>query len=94
MKMKNTVLTQTELELLETLVLRFGRIVTFEHIAQVIGESTSRGVLRQRLAQMGKAGWLIRLKRGVYLVVTGISTLGLADVSPFMIAQALTDTSG
>jgi predicted transcriptional regulator of viral defense system len=94
MKMKNTVLTQTELELLETLVLRFGRIVTFEHIVQVMGESMSRGALCQRVAQMSKAGWLIRLKRGVYLVVTDISTLGLADVSPFMIAQALTDTSG
>ena len=91
--MKHTILTQTELELLEAVVLRFGRIVTFEQIAEVTGESPSRGALRQRVAQMSKAGWLIRLKRGVYLVVTDISTLGFADVSPLVIAQALNDTS-
>jgi predicted transcriptional regulator of viral defense system len=34
-----------------------------------------------------------RLKRGVYLVVTDISILGFVDVSPFVIAQALNDTS-
>jgi predicted transcriptional regulator of viral defense system len=91
--MKNTILTKSELELLEAVVLRHGRIVTFEQIAEVVGDSTSRGALRYRVAKMSKAGWLIRLKRGVYLVVTDISTLGFADVSPLVIAQALNETS-
>lgn len=91
--MKNTVLSQSELSLLEAVVLRYGRIVTFAQITEVVGESTSRGALRQRVAQMSKAGWLIRLKRGVYLVLTDISTLGFVDVSPFVVAQALNEKS-
>lgn len=93
MKTRNTLLTQTELELLEAVVLRFGRIVTFDQVAEIAGDSISREALRQRVAQMSKAGWLIRLKRGVYLVVTDISTLGFVDVSPLIIAQALNNTS-
>jgi hypothetical protein len=56
--MKNTILTQPELELLETVVLRYGRIVTFEQIAEAMAESISREALRYRVAQMSKAGWL------------------------------------
>ncbi|MBX2997173.1 MAG: hypothetical protein KF893_01590 [Caldilineaceae bacterium] len=70
-------------------MLHYGRIVTFEQIAEAMSESVSREALRYRVAQMSKAGWLIRLKRGVYLVVTDISTLGFVDVSPLVIAQAL-----
>lgn len=91
--MKNTILSQSELELLESVVLQHGRIVTFEQIAEVADESTSREVLRQRVAQMSKAGWLLRLKRGLYLVITDISTLGFADISPLVIAQALNNNS-
>ena len=91
--MKNTILSQTDLKLLEILVLRYGRIVTFDQIVEAVGGSTSRGALQQRVAQMSKAGWLIRLKRGVYLVVTDVSTLGFADISPLVIAQALNENS-
>jgi predicted transcriptional regulator of viral defense system len=49
--------------------------------------------VRKRVAEMAQAGWLIRLKRGLYLVVTDISTLGMADVSDLVIAQTLNDES-
>lgn len=93
METKNTILSQKDLELLESIVLRYGRIVSLEQIHKGIGESTSVGAVRKRVAQMAQAGWLIRLKRGLYLVVTDISTLGLADVSNLVIAQTLNDQS-
>jgi predicted transcriptional regulator of viral defense system len=93
METKDTILSQKDLELLEAVVLRYGKIVTLEQIQAVAGDSVPRGAVRQRVAHMSKAGWLIRLKRGLYLVVTDISTLGFADVSDLVIAQALNEES-
>ena len=93
METKNTVLSKKDLELLESIVLRYGRIVSLEQIQAGIGEGTSVGAVRKRVAQMAQAGWLIRLKRGLYLVVTDISTLGMADVSDLVITQTLNDES-
>lgn len=89
MESKNTILSQAELELLEALVLRHGKIVTFAQIQAAAGSQSSASALRQRVAQMSRAGWLVRLRRGLYLVVTDISTLGFVDVSDLVIAQAL-----
>lgn len=89
MKTKDTILSQNDLTLLEALVLRHGRIVTFEQIQAVASDNATRNAVRQRVARMSKAGWLVRLKRGVYLVVTDVSTLGFADVSDLVIAQTL-----
>ena len=86
---KNTILSHNDLALLEAIVLRYGRIVSFDQIHEVMRDAASRGAVRQRVAQMSEAGWLIRLKRGLYLVVTDISTLGFADVSDLVIAQVL-----
>ena len=91
MEITHTILSQKDLDLLEAVVLRCGKIVSFDQIQAAIGENATRGAVRKRVAQMSKAGWLIRLKRGLYLVVTDISTLGFADVSDLVIAQALNE---
>ena len=93
MDTKNIILSQKELELLEAIVLRYGKIVSFEQIQQVAGQDVSREALRKSVAGMSKAGWLIRLKRGLYLVVTDISTLGFTDVSELVISQSLNPVS-
>ena len=87
---RNTILSQKELELLEAIVLRYGKIVSSEQIQATIGQNVSRETVRARVAGMSKAGWLIRLKKGLYLVVTDISSLGFPDVSELLIAQSLT----
>lgn len=89
MKSKYTILNKKELDLLEALVMRNGKIVTFEQIHDAIDNQNSREITRKRVADMCKAGWLIRLKKGLYLVVTDISTLGFSDVSDIVIAQSL-----
>jgi predicted transcriptional regulator of viral defense system len=93
MKIKNTILSQKDLDLLESIVLRYGKVVSFEQIHKGMGENATVGAVRKHVAQMSKAGWLIRLKRGLYLVVTDISTLGIVDVSDLVISQTLNDES-
>ena len=93
METRNTILSQKELELLEILVLRNGKMVDFDQIQEAIGQDVPRSVVRKRVAGMSKAGWLIRLKKGQYLVVTDISTLGFTDVSELVIAQSLNPDS-
>lgn len=93
MKIKNTILSQKDLALLEAIVLKYGRVVTVAQIQAVIGEFGSNGAIRKRVAQMSKAGWLIRLKKGLYLVVTDISSLGFTDISELVIARSLNDSS-
>ena len=93
MKTRNIILSQKDLDFLEAIVLRYGKIVTFEQIYQAMAQNTSRGAARARVAGMSKAGWLIRLKKGLYLVVTDISTLGFADVSELVIAHSLNPDS-
>ena len=89
METKNTILSKKDLELLETTVLRYGKVVSFEQLQEAIGQDVSREATRKRVAGMSQAGWLIRLKKGIYLVVTDISTLGFTDVSELVIAQSL-----
>jgi predicted transcriptional regulator of viral defense system/predicted nucleotidyltransferase component of viral defense system len=93
METRNTILSQKDLELLEAIVLQYGKIVSSEQIQEAIGQNVSRGAARMRVAGMSKAGWLIRLKNGLYLVVTDISTLGFTDVSELLIAQSLNPDS-
>jgi predicted transcriptional regulator of viral defense system len=93
METRNTILSQKDLELLEAIVLRYGKIVSSEQIRDAIGKNITRGAALKRVAGMSKAGWLIRLKKGVYLVVTDISTLGFTDVSELLIAQSYNQDS-
>ncbi|HJZ23659.1 MAG TPA: hypothetical protein VJ201_04335 [Candidatus Babeliales bacterium] len=88
MDTKNTILSQKDLELLEAIVLKYGKVVTLAQIQAVIGEFGSIGAVRKRVAQMSKAGWLIRLKKGLYLVVTDISSLGFINTPEIVIARS------
>ena len=93
METRNTILSQKDLELLEAIILHHGKVVDFDQILDVAGESASRVAVRRQVAEMTRAGWLIRLKKGLYLVVTDISTLGFTDISELVIAQTLNPDS-
>jgi predicted transcriptional regulator of viral defense system len=93
MEIKNTILSQKDLELLEAIVLCYGKLVSFDQILAIVGSAVSRGAVQKRVAQLSKAGWLVRLKRGLYLVVTDVSTLGFTDISDLVIALALNNHS-
>src|SRR5439155_9429458 len=64
-------------------------IVTFKQIASLFSVTESRDTIRRRVALLAKKGWLIRIRKGEYIVITDISTLGFNDLSEYVIAQAL-----
>ncbi|SRR6266702_1003402 len=90
---KNTMLSANDLSLLEGIVIKYGKIVFTDDLREDLekrtGKTYSEQGLRNRVAELAKRGWLIRLKRGVYLVVTDISSLGMSDVSDYVIAMTL-----
>lgn len=85
--MKSSVLNTTQLTFLEELMLRFGKVVTYEQIAPLI--STPDAVAkRQFMSRLVAAGWLVRIKKGVYQVAD-ISSLGTLTLSRYAVAQIL-----
>jgi predicted transcriptional regulator of viral defense system len=93
METKNTILSRKDASLLEDTIIRHGRIVTFAKLRQVFGGEYSLAEIRNRVSFLSKQGWLVRIKRGLYLVVTDIGSLSSCDISVFTIAHALNKDS-
>lgn len=89
MQIKNTILSQSDLRILEYTILKFGRIVTIEQLSSLFAAKVTGNAIRRKVALLSKRGWLIRIKRGQYVVITDISTLGSNDLSEYVIAQAI-----
>src|SRR6266702_6759463 len=88
MQIKNTILSQSELAILENAIVKYRKIVTFDELATLyVGES--RETIRKKVALLVQKGWLIRLKKGQYSIITSISTLGFNDLSEYVVAQTL-----
>lgn len=86
--MKSTVLNTTQLAFLEDLMLRFGKVVTYEQIAPLVPTSDAVAK-RQFVSRLAATGWLVRIKKGVYQVADDISSLGTLTLSRYALAQIL-----
>lgn len=93
MATKNTILSQKDLFLLEDTVIQIGRIATSEDLKAVFSRQYQEGEINNKISQLSKQGWLVRLKRGLYVVMTDISSLGFLDLSGFVISQVLNRNS-
>ena len=91
--MKNTILSKNDANLLEEAIVHYGRIVSFEQLKQVFRKDYSVQEIKNRVSLLAKLGWLIRIKRGLYVVITDISTLAFNDISVNTIAQTLNKDS-
>lgn len=91
--MKNTILSKKDAHLLEETIMRFGRIVTFEQIKEIFREEYSIAEVKNRLSLLAKMGWLVRLKKGLYAVITDLSSLSTNDISGYTICNALNKDS-
>lgn len=79
--------------MLEGVMARYGRIVSFGQMKEVFKKGYSLAEMRNRVSLLAKVGWLIRLKKGLYVVATDIGTLTSSDVSLYTISQALNKDS-
>jgi predicted transcriptional regulator of viral defense system len=91
---KNTLLTQSDSQLLEQVVLKFGQVVTTEDIEKIFKQVYARKDGRaRRISFLAKAGWLVRIKKGLYIAVTDLSSLTAGNVSNLVISNALNKKS-
>lgn len=88
-----TILTQKDMNFLEDTIVRYGRIVSFSQIHSIFKKKYSVAGAKNRIAHLSKLGWLVRIKKGLYLVVTDIGSLSIGDVSHYTISQALNKDS-
>lgn len=93
MAMKNTILSKKDVKLLEDVIVQYGRIVSFWQLWQIFKKEYSLAEAKNRISQLSKIGWLIRIKKGLYVVITDIGSLATNDVSMYTISQVLNKDS-
>lgn len=86
MHTKHTILSERELRLLESLILHYGTIVTFDNIYNEMKKSISRQGCYDLISKLCRNGWLIRIKRGVYAIAS-LESHSFTNISPLIIAQ-------
>ena len=89
--MTRSLLTQKQLEVLETVISRYGNLVTYDQIAPLIPLSDDQGK-RRFISQLARIGWLVRIKKGVYQVAD-LTSLGTLTLSRYVIAGLLAPDS-
>ncbi|HDQ25705.1 MAG TPA: hypothetical protein ENN43_03045 [bacterium] len=87
--MKNTILSEKGLKIIEGIVLSAGKVVSSAQIMRIMLKKYSLSGAKKRMAQLISAGWLVRIKRGLYQVVTDISALKTGDMTLFNLAYEL-----
>lgn len=89
--MKRASLTRSQLNILENALLRYGNVVTTAELTSLISAQTDARK-RQVVKQMADAGWLVRIKRGLYQIAD-LSSLGMLTLSRYTVAHLLVEES-
>lgn len=91
--MKNTILSEKDAQLIEKAILKYGRILTVDNLMSVFKEDYSLSGAHNRISLVAKAGWLRRIKRGLYLIIDSLTARSQIDVSLLSIANAIVSNS-
>ena len=86
--MKRISMTTEELKNLETALIDYGNVVTFDQLIDLFNED--RAYLRKRISRLVNDGWLKRVKNGTY-VLSDLSTRGRLSISHIAIVNLLVD---
>lgn len=86
--MKRTSLTTDESEALETALIEFGGVVTFDQLSSLFDED--RQYSRIRIAKLAEQGWLKRIKRGVY-AIADLGSRGRLSIASIAIVNAMVE---
>jgi predicted transcriptional regulator of viral defense system len=92
MNLKRTILSESELNLIEDLIAKYGQIVTFEQIAAYLQERMNRQVTNNLVNKLAKNGWLVRIKRGTY-AISSLETRSFLAVPAYKVAQVIEEDS-
>jgi len=91
--MKNTILSEKDANIIEKVVLAFGRIVTANELMTVFTKEYGQSSAHNRIQILARAGWFLRIKRGVYIITENLSSRSFSDLSLLTISQALNRNS-
>ena len=90
--MNKTLLAPKDGELLENLIAKHGKVVSTQHIHAEADSSWSDQYIKKRIGRLVDAGWLIRIKRGLY-AISDLSSRGFLTTSPYAVAHLLVGES-
>jgi len=90
--MKRTTLATKDADLLEKLIVRYGKVVSSNQIEDEAKHTWDYQQTHNRIQKLVKNGWLIRIKRGLY-VIADLSSRGSISISPYVIANLLVEES-
>ena len=93
MVMKNIILSGKEAGLLESLIINYGRVVSFKQVKSVFKKDYSEAEIKNKVSKLAKIGWLVRFKKGLYGVVSDIGSLAVNNISDYTICNALNKDS-
>lgn len=86
--MMKTILSKTDLEILEKILATYGSIVNYDSIHSLLKKDYSDQEIRKRVSLLSKRGWLVRIKRGIYAVAS-LESHNFTGISPIAISNAL-----
>ncbi len=93
MVLKNTILSDKDSRLIEKVIIKYGDIVAVGSILKIFQKEYSLLAARNRIHQLEKRGWFVRVKQGLYVIVSDIASRSTSNISLFRIAQALNSKS-
>jgi predicted transcriptional regulator of viral defense system len=86
--MANTILNTNQQAFLEEIILRHGTVVTYQQIIEHIPYQ-DEAAKRRFVSHLTRAGWLVRIKKGLYQVAADLGSLGTLTLSNYVVAQLL-----
>ena len=87
--MKNTILSEKDAKLIEKAISSYGRILGMQELLTIFKEEYTTTSAYKRINLLSKAGWLKRIKKGLYLIIDSLTARSQIDVSLLSIANAL-----
>jgi predicted transcriptional regulator of viral defense system len=91
--MKNTILSKKDAIIIEKIVIQFGRIVSTGNLMKVFREEYTESSAHNRIQTLFRAGWLVRIKRGLYLIIENLTSRSISDISLLTIVQSINKDS-
>lgn len=91
--MKNTILSKKDVEIIEKIILKFGRIVAVNDLMKIFAKKYSRTSAYNRIQILAHAGWFLRIKKGFYIIIENLSSRSINDMPLLIVSQALNKDS-
>ncbi|MBI5022851.1 MAG: hypothetical protein HZC05_01625 [Candidatus Magasanikbacteria bacterium] len=87
--MKSTILSEKDAKLIEKAISQHGRILNTLALSKIFEEEYSSASAHNRINFLVKAGWLRRIKKGLYLIIDSLTARSQTDISLIRIANAI-----